>query len=119
MTRVDLCTKALTGVGAYIAAGNQAEKGKIADFVIETTNNKAPTRSLNERPPCKAKPKRTKKKQSPIRFLREVNKAAAKERRLPKYETKKKEVKPSKSQPTSRLTKLEEKTTKNIEPKKP
>ena len=84
MTRVELCTKALTGVGAYIAAGNQAEKGKIADFVIEITYNKAVTKALKWRPPCKVNPRRTKKKQSPRRLVSEVHSAAAKERRLPK-----------------------------------
>jgi hypothetical protein len=32
-----LCTRALTGVGADIAAGNQFLKGKIADLVIKPT----------------------------------------------------------------------------------
>ena len=31
------CTKALTGVGAAIAAGNHLEKGIWADFVIPAT----------------------------------------------------------------------------------
>jgi len=36
VTRVDECTKALTGVGAAIAAGNQEEIGTWALFVKET-----------------------------------------------------------------------------------
>jgi len=34
VTKVEECTKALTGVGAAIAAGNQALKGTWALFVI-------------------------------------------------------------------------------------
>lgn len=34
MTRVDECTRALTGVGAAIAAGSQGEKGIWALFVM-------------------------------------------------------------------------------------
>jgi hypothetical protein len=34
VTSVDECTRALTGVGAAIAAGNQLEKGNCALFVI-------------------------------------------------------------------------------------
>lgn len=37
VTRVEEWTKAETGVGAAIAAGNQAEKGICADFVIDAT----------------------------------------------------------------------------------
>ena len=37
MTKVDEWTKALTGVGAAIAAGNQLEKGICALFVIAAT----------------------------------------------------------------------------------
>jgi len=33
VTNVDLCTKALTGVGAAIAAGNQLKNGHCALFV--------------------------------------------------------------------------------------
>lgn len=37
VTRVDECTRALTGVGAAIAAGNQLEKGICALLVIAAT----------------------------------------------------------------------------------
>jgi len=40
VTRVELCTKALTGVGAAIAAGSQLTKGHWALFVIETIHNR-------------------------------------------------------------------------------
>lgn len=36
VTRVELCTKALTGVGAAIAAGNQFTKGHCALLVSVT-----------------------------------------------------------------------------------
>lgn len=39
MTKVDECTRADTGVGAAIAAGNQAEKGTCALLVILTKIN--------------------------------------------------------------------------------
>jgi hypothetical protein len=37
VTRVDECTKALTGVGAAMAAGSQLENGICALFVIAAT----------------------------------------------------------------------------------
>lgn len=37
MTKVDEWTRADTGVGAAIAAGNQAEKGICADLVMAAT----------------------------------------------------------------------------------
>jgi len=46
VTSVLECTKAETGVGAHIAAGNQALKGNCADFVIAamaTKNLKTPS----------------------------------------------------------------------------
>jgi len=40
VTRVEECTRAETGVGADMAIGNQAEKGKRADLVIDVIKTK-------------------------------------------------------------------------------
>jgi hypothetical protein len=40
VTKVDLCTKDLTGVGAAMAAGSHLVKGTCALLVIERSTNK-------------------------------------------------------------------------------
>ena len=40
MTKVEECTKALTGVGAAIAEGSQEEKGTWALFVIDAIKSR-------------------------------------------------------------------------------
>jgi len=46
VTKVEECTKAEIGVGAAIAAGNQEEKGKIADLVIVPNSKISITTSI-------------------------------------------------------------------------
>lgn len=107
VTRVDECTSAETGVGAAIAAGNQAEKGSCADFVIAITtrnNNEIETTSA----PNPQYPKRMKNKASPNRFLNPVKRPPPKDPRLENQITRKNEVNPSRSQKRKNINKLAE-----------
>jgi len=74
VTNVLLCTKALTGVGADIAAGNQLEKGKIADLVIRPMiNNKIIESKINSKVILIEKMIYISKKISPKRLVISVN----------------------------------------------
>ena len=91
VTRVEECTKEETGVGAAIAAGNQAENGIWALFVIAPKNRKTKniynksieTVSKLHQPLKENKKKQTKKNTSPIRFLKTVIKPDSKLEELP------------------------------------
>jgi len=81
VTRVDECTKAETGVGAAIAAGNQLENGiwallVIAAIIIIRAINESKSEAhifiINQCPWFKAQPILSRSKQSPIRFVRAV-----------------------------------------------
>jgi hypothetical protein len=85
---VEECTRAEIGVGAAIAIGSQGEKGKIALLVISVTINSEAMRILDSlatnQEPCAGEERKnkeivTKKKQSPIRFMRSVNRPEVKE----------------------------------------
>ena len=75
-------------MGAAIAIGSQGEKGKIALLVISVTINSEAIRILDSlatnQEPCAGEERKnkeivTKKKQSPIRFIRSVNRPEVKE----------------------------------------
>ena len=75
VTRVEEWTKAETGVGAAIAAGNQDLKGNWADLVIDSKIKITPLvgQTLPAYPLPRPKAKTSKKKQSPIRLSITVN----------------------------------------------
>ena len=101
-----------------MAAGNQEEKGTCADLVKDTSNSKYQYQDKPLLLESVEPPKKASKQTSPIRFERAVSRPPPSEARERKKMTKKKEVKPSKSQATNRQSRSPAKTSQNIEPRK-
>jgi hypothetical protein len=77
VTRVLLCTRALTGVGALIAFGNQLLKGNWALFVNplkkkKKRNTPKKTKLLNPKEKKTKKKNKQNNKKSPKRFVKET-----------------------------------------------
>lgn len=114
VTNVEECTKALTGVGAAIAAGNQEEKGNWALLVIAVKISKRVT-EYEQLPGNNLRDKRTNKKPSPKRLVKAVIMPLLRDFRFLKQITKRKEVTPKPSQPIKAPNKLAKKINKIID----